>query len=310
MASEGSSVSFVVPCYRNLRTVGFTLRSILAQEHCSDPEIILVDSSEESVSDWVNTHFPGVRLLRPGRRLWAGSARNLGASRAEGDLLAFVDADAVLRPNWLPTLRKRLEELKGAVVTGGYVENANPGTLPSRMLHWIEFSEFLPGAPSGLRRFLSSSNLLLRRNHFLETGGFPEHLPASEDRLFFHDLLEGGQRHAFWDGSTGILHYHRSHWNEALGHLYHLGYWGGRVRREQPALRGGRLGGVPSAALVLPLYRAPLIIMRACRARPRNLPGAIALSPLMLLALTSWARGFRAGLKASRERDEFEIQDW
>ena len=303
MVSDGASVSFVVPCYRNLRTVGFTLRSILAQEHCSDPEIILVDSSEESVSDWVNTHFPGVRLLCPGRRLWAGAARNLGASRGDGELLAFVDADAVLRPSWLPTLRKRLDESNETVAAGGYVENANPGTLASRILHWTEFSEFLPGTPSGSRRFLSSSNLLLRRDEFMATGGFPEHLPASEDRLFFHHLLEGAQRHAFWDGSTGIMHFHRSHWNEALRHLYHLGYWGGRVRKEQPILRGGHLGDVPSAALILPLYRTPLIVLRACRARPRNLPEAIALSPLMLLALTSWARGFRAGLKESREPD-------
>lgn len=309
MAQEGASVSFVVPCYRNLRTVGLTLRSIFAQEHCSDPTVVLVDSSEESVSDWVKTHFPGVRLVRPDRRLWAGAARNLGATRVKGDLLAFVDADAVLRSDWLATLRERLDELAGTVVAGGYVENANPRSLASRILHWTEFSEFLPGAPSGFRRFLSSSNLLLRRNDFLETGGFPEHLPASEDRLFFHHLLEGAQRHAFWDGSTGILHYHRSHWSEALQHLYHLGYWGGRVRKEQPMLRGGHLGDVPSAALILPLYRTPLIVLRACRARPRNLPGAIALSPLMLLALTSWARGFRAGLKESRERDEFEIQD-
>ena len=296
MTSELQSVSFVVPCYRNLRTIGFTLRSIFSQDGASDREVVIVDSSEESVADWLKVHFPKVRLLRPERRLWAGAARNLGAASVRGDLLAFVDADAMLQPNWLTTLRLRLSERPDTVATGGFVENANPRAPASRVLHWTEFSEFLPGRPSGPRRFLSSSNLLVRREEFLRVGGFPEHLPASEDRVLFQRYVSDGVGRPFWDGSTGILHYHRARWFEARAHLFGLGYWGGRVRREHAGLEGGWLARNPAAALLLPLYRTPLILLRVCRAQPRRIASAVALAPLLGLATISWARGFRAGL--------------
>ena len=297
MSSNANSVSFVVPCYRNLRTIGFTLRSILSQEDCPASEVSVIDSSEDSVADWLRARFPAVRLIRPDGRLWAGAARNLGAARARGEFLAFVDADAVLRPNWFRTLRDRLTSAETTRVVGGSVENANPDTQASRILHWSEFSEFLPGSRSGFRTFLSSSNLLLRRADFVQTEGFPEHLPASEDRLFLSHLLERPGSRAYWEGSTGIFHYHRSRWSEVRAHLYHLGYWGGRVRAEDATLRGGQLIDAPSAALLLPLYRTPLVALRVCRAQPRRIPAVLALTPLIFVALSSWAYGFRNGLK-------------
>ncbi len=297
MNQTADSVSFIIPCYRNLRTIGFTLRSLLSQQNCPDFEIFVVDSSEEAVSDWMKTHFPRVRVIRPTRRLWAGAARNFGGARTGADLLAFVDADAVLQPDWLAILGRRMAESEETVAVGGYIGNANPGTLASRILHWAEFSEFLPGAPSGFRPFLSSSNLLLRRSTFVETGGFPEHLPASEDRLFCYRLESREPGRVFWEGSTGILHYHRSRWAELRAHLRHLGYWGGRVRKETQGLPGAGLGRIPSAALLLPFYRTPAVIARVCRARRRDTAAAVALAPLIFLALASWARGFREGLK-------------
>lgn len=297
MMQMAASVSFVIPCYRNLRTVGFTLRSILSQRDCAETEITVVDSSEETVADWMKTHFPTVRVIRPTGRLWAGAARNFGAARTAGDLLAFVDADAVLQPDWLAILGKRMAESEETVAVGGYIGNANPGTLASRILHWAEFSEFLPGAPSGFRRFLSSSNLLLRRSTFFEAGGFPEHLPASEDRLFFYRLESREPGRVFWEASTGILHHHRSRWAELRAHLRHLGYWGGRVRKETRGLPGAGLGSIPSAALLLPFYRTPAVIARVCRARRRDTAAAVVLAPLIFLAVASWARGFREGLK-------------
>ena len=255
------SVSFVVPCFRSRRTIGLTLRSVFSQRPAPDFEVIVVDSSEEPVTDWIKVHFPTVRVHHSPRRLYPGAARNLGAEMAKGDQLAFLDADAVANPDWLVRLSARLLRVRDLGVAGGCIGNANPDTAASKVLHWVEFSEFLPGLAGGVRPFLSSSNLLMSREFFKSSGGFSEKLPASEDRLFFHQLRQG----AYFETGTGILHYHRTRWSDTLSHLSGLGFWAGFVRQTEP-LAGSGLAQLPAAAWLLPFYRTPAILARVIRA--------------------------------------------
>lgn len=286
-------ISVVVPSYRSLRTLAFTLRSVLAQADCPPFEVIVVDSSPSDVSGWIKARFPGVRLLQPADRHYPGAARNLGAQAAEGDLLAFLDADAVAAGGWLATLFCVLGGSTQLAV-GGYVANANPATMASVVQHWIEFSEFVPGTPSGPRRHLSTSNLMVSREVFLQAGGFDEAWAMAEDLLFFERL--GGD--AWFEASSGIQHTHRSRWSEVLAHLQALGYWSGRFRKSRPA-RGSFLRDLPWLAYLLPVLRVPRILRRMARARAATALQAVPVSPALLLGLLWWADGFRHGLRAN-----------
>jgi len=285
------NVSFVVPCYQSRRTLGFTLKSIFAQRPAVDFEVIVVDSSEDPVTDWIKVHFPSVRVHHSERRLYPGAARNLGARLAQGERVAFLDADAAAHPDWLLRTSARLNHIGESGVVGGYIGNANPTTAGSRVLHWVEFSEFLPGRPGGLRPFLSSSNLLVNRQFFESSGGFPENIPASEDRLFFHRIREG----IFFESATGVLHYHRTRWKAILTHISGLGFWAGYVRQTE-SLTGSALAGLPHASWLLPIYRTPAIITRVARSSSAAGFRAVLLSPLILAACTAWSAGFRKGL--------------
>jgi GT2 family glycosyltransferase len=92
-------------------------------------ELVIVDQSSPAVSATV-----AERLLRspvPVRHLQVpamgvSSARNLGASHAEGDRLAFTDDDCVPGPDWLSNLVDALEEHDADGATGAVLPLPDP----------------------------------------------------------------------------------------------------------------------------------------------------------------------------------------
>ncbi|GAB4220599.1 MAG: hypothetical protein Kow001_03240 [Acidobacteriota bacterium] len=286
-------VSVIIPSFHSLRTLGFTLRSVFAQQSCPSYEVLVVDSSGVDLTGWVRARYPQARLIQPRRRHLPGAARNLGADQARGRVLAFLDADVVADPTWLSVLYHCLDACSRPVAAGGYVGNANPASAASAVQHWLEFSEFVPGTASGPRRFLPTCNLMIRREDFLDAGGFEPAWAMAEDLLFFQGLA----RPAWFEGSTGVQHYHRSRWGEMLAHLLRLGYWSGRLRRIR-SLPGSFLAKCPEAAYVLPAVRVPRVLRRLARAAPGEAAKAVLCLPGLLLASLVWAEGFRRGLRA------------
>jgi glycosyltransferase involved in cell wall biosynthesis len=286
-------VSIIIPSFHSLRTLGFTLRSVFAQQSCPSYEVLVVDSSGVDLTGWVRARYPQTRLIQPKQRHLPGAARNLGASLARGRVLAFLDADVIAEPTWLSILYDCLETRSQPAAVGGYVGNASPGGVACAVQHWLEFSEFVPGTASGPRRFLPTCNLLIRRDEFLDAGGFDPAWAMAEDLLFFQGL----SRPAWFEGSTGVQHHHRSRWGEMLGHLLRLGYWSGRLRRNRP-LSGSFLAKCPEAAYLLPAVRVTRVLRRLARAAPREAARAALCLPALLLASLAWAEGFRRGLRA------------
>lgn len=287
-------VCFIVPSYNSRRTIRATLDSIYAQRSERRIEVVVVDSSADGTADWLKQLYPQLRVLESETRLFAGAARNRGARETAAPLLAFLDADASAVPDWLESLFRNLAAHPNVSLVGGSVANANPESLPSRLLHWIEFSEYLPGLPSGFRQALSSSNLLVRRDEFLANGGFDADYGMAEDLLLCRKWPDGG---LFFEGKTGIFHSHRSTWEEVREHLQSLGYWSGLYRAKHRS-SGSWLRGLPLASFGLPFLRAPRIVARVLRGNWKEGVKAVLLLPLLLWALFEWSIGFQRGLRA------------
>jgi glycosyltransferase involved in cell wall biosynthesis len=96
------TITVVVPCYNAERWIGATLRSVLAQDWPGPLDIVVVDDgSKDGSADLVAREFPQVRLLRQANA-GVAAARNLGIAQAQGEWIAFVDADDI----WLPAKLK------------------------------------------------------------------------------------------------------------------------------------------------------------------------------------------------------------
>jgi glycosyltransferase involved in cell wall biosynthesis len=169
-------ISVVVPVRDGLPWLEEQLRSITAQ-HCDEPwEVVVVDNgstdgSKELAQTWVKEHDRFVfvdGLGLPG----APAARNAGVRAAQGELIAFCDADDCVHAGWL-----------AACVAALAAADVVAGTFDFWSLNGISASPTTPAAfrqlgflPAGL-----GANLAVRRGPFEEVGGFTEAILPGED---------------------------------------------------------------------------------------------------------------------------------
>lgn len=91
-------VSVIIPCKGRLSHLQATLPSVLYQSH-NDIEIIVVDfNCPEGTASWVS-QYKNIKCVKAdvGIDEWSlSAARNLGFKHATGEMLLFLDADAML----------------------------------------------------------------------------------------------------------------------------------------------------------------------------------------------------------------------
>lgn len=97
-------ISVIIPCYNNSQTIERALRSVINQTR-SDFEVLVIDDASKDVEktqtviDKIND--PRIKLLRHTINKNGAAARNTGIKAAQGQLIAFLDADDEWLPNHL-----------------------------------------------------------------------------------------------------------------------------------------------------------------------------------------------------------------
>lgn len=90
-------VSVIIPCYNAERYIGATIDSVLAQDQAGMEIIVVDDGSSDGSVELVRSKYPSVRLEQQANA-GVAAARNKGLALAQGEWVAFVDADDI----WLP----------------------------------------------------------------------------------------------------------------------------------------------------------------------------------------------------------------
>lgn len=115
-------VSIIIPVYNEEGVIGDCLRS-LEKQNIRDFEVVVVDDGSndrtfEILSEIRISNFK-FRVLRQEHK-GAGAARNLGAKRARGEILVFVDADMTFNKNFI---RKLIAPIMAGRAVGSYTNN-------------------------------------------------------------------------------------------------------------------------------------------------------------------------------------------
>lgn len=175
------SVSVIIPTYNESGYLDKCLESVLCQT-VNDMvcEILVVDNlSTDGTRELA--HALGAKVLI-NDKLGAAASRNLGADCAQGEILAFVDADCILDPYWLEKLACCLK------LTGASAVAARAVPVYDNMT-WVEtgwFEVFVGkrrGNTQELTRVssLGSSNLLMNKQLFQKVGSFDDKMLSCED---------------------------------------------------------------------------------------------------------------------------------
>jgi len=163
-------------------------------------EIILVDNGNTEASYSLDKRVICIRTLP---RVGPGRARNAGVRAASGDLVAFLDDDDLWHSEYLEHAVRRFEESGADAVLGMLMRQVDKGSV-------CPYKQF-PCKPEEQRRVFYSNpgfggqNLTIRRDVFIEFGGFDENLQASEDRDLAARLLLAGRKLVFQPAAIAIL---------------------------------------------------------------------------------------------------------
>jgi glycosyltransferase involved in cell wall biosynthesis len=180
-------VSVVVPTADRRAVVEECLERVLRQDYPADRyEVVVVDDgSRDDTAQAVrrlaaDRRGPDVRCERRERR-GPGAARNAGVAAARGELVCFLDDDALAPAGWLRALVAGARRHPDAAGLGGPVrprlEQRPPRTCAGHELAGMSLD---PGPADAEVDELWGCNMALRR-HAAAAGGFDERLRVAED---------------------------------------------------------------------------------------------------------------------------------
>ena len=179
----GNGFSVVVPAHDREATVGRTLASIVraaderAQVTSAPTEIIVVDDGSSDTTSAVATRLAAsdsrVQVLHQ-PNAGVSAARNLGARRATGRWLTFLDCDDEVDPRWLVELGARLEAGADLVFAPAHAIGPDGHDRPWRVAP-------LGPAFADVEGLFNPGMFALARTDFMAVGGYSTALTFSEN---------------------------------------------------------------------------------------------------------------------------------
>lgn len=186
------ALSVIVPVHDASPLLAETLAAILASEMPRwSYELIVVDDTSGDRSIAVAARHADTIIRIPGRPAGPAYARNRGAERARGELIAFVDADVLVRPSTLPRMAEMLSAKPDLdAVVASYDDQPLQANAVSQYWNLLQHLAGRHGAGMGAHSIAGCS--MLRRSSLLASHMYDEW-------RFRTDCVEGldlGQRMA------------------------------------------------------------------------------------------------------------------
>ncbi len=174
---ENMFISIIIPTYNEEKYIGKCFESLKKQSY-ENFEIVIVDDGSTDKTKEIVQKYKKIKLFG-GKHKGTAFSRNLGAGKAKGEILIFIDADMTFDKYYLENLIKPI--LKNEKIIGTTHENeiaTNTNNIWSRL--WGEIRVDKEGAKS-VKIFRA-----IRKNKFLEMGGFDSKYGYADDQTFWY----------------------------------------------------------------------------------------------------------------------------
>lgn len=198
---------------------GFPAINTLSYKHF---EVILIVDTLDQDCERMQKKYNWLQVIK--LRNKPGDKRDSGAKKAKGSILAFIDADVAPHKDWLTQANKIFNKRSEIVGLGG------PGILPKKVNIWERiFDEVLQswlGGGGYTYRFIPqkeryvddypSMNLFVKRNVFLNIGGFQNLYWPGEDSKLTNNLVHNNHYKILYHPNVVVYHHRRDSLN---GHI-------------------------------------------------------------------------------------------
>jgi len=241
----------IIPVRNEAAKIEQCLQAIFSQA-LKPYEVIVVDGHSTDGTVENARKFP-VKVFYEDYYTRAGGCQ-VGVENAEGEYIAFTDADCIPDKAWLANLVREFDD--GIAGVGGRYEDTGKD-LWTRSFN-LTLGTFASGAKSRSNEKSFTSNLsvcgangLCRREDIQKVGGFSVRLSGAEDLELGHRLSKIGK--LLYVPDAVVLHNHSRGFRDSAKQMYRYGGW----RRES------RLWDLQAVVpLVIPLVLLSLIVTR------------------------------------------------
>lgn len=183
-------ISVVIPLYNKATSISSTLECVLNQIF-SDWEVVVVDdgSTDDSANIVRSMDDSRIRLIRQ-PNAGVSAARNRGAIEAEGEFIAFLDADDEWDKNYLSTQFELTQKYPDCdVFAMNYEFQDINGIKTATIINKLPFND-ADGVLSNYFEVASCSHpplwtsaVMVRKSAFQNIEGFPVGIKSGEDLL-------------------------------------------------------------------------------------------------------------------------------
>jgi len=212
----GPKVSVIIPVKKiNDYLRQETVPAILKQIYSNFEIIVLPDKPTKE-------KLPKTKIIPTWPKTGPADKRDLGAQKATGEILAFLDDDSYPDKNWLKKAVKIFREGKAITAVCGPTLTPPHDNLRQKASGYV-WSTWLGSGGAGTYRCAAqprrevedfpSVNFLVRRKDFSTVGGFDSHFWPGEDTKLCLDLVYQLKKKIIYD--PGVLVYH--HRREVFG---------------------------------------------------------------------------------------------
>jgi GT2 family glycosyltransferase len=169
------TISVVICAYTEERWDDVLAAVQSVREQSSPPlETILVIDHNPALFTRLAAHLPDVRVVENREHRGLSGGKNTGVALARGDVVAFLDDDAIAEPDWLKFMAAAYQEPE-VVGVGGMTlplwATGRPRWFPEEF-DWVVGCTFVGRDPGPVRNLLGG-NASFRREVFEVAGGFP-----------------------------------------------------------------------------------------------------------------------------------------
>tara|TARA_B100001123_G_C15321328_1_gene1028006 strand:+ start:2412 stop:3488 length:1077 start_codon:yes stop_codon:yes gene_type:complete len=183
-------LSTIICIYNGKKTLDAAINSLLDQNYPKDEyEIILLDdgSSDGSIDickKYINFNKKNKLKITYVYQDNSGlsGARNTGIAVSKGELIAFMDQDAVADKNWLLNIKKAFSDEKTGGI-GGRLNLLNDHSKVSKFINIVRFHQMF--GPSEYMNDVIGTNMAYNRSVFYKIGGFYEMMKYRGDETNF-----------------------------------------------------------------------------------------------------------------------------
>jgi glycosyltransferase involved in cell wall biosynthesis/GT2 family glycosyltransferase len=174
------TISVVVCAFTpdRLEVMTEAIESVRAQTVPASEVVLVIDHSPELLEE-ARRRWPEARVVANREKQGLSGARNTGVAEASGEVVAFLDDDAIAEPQWLARLAAAYED-QNVLGAGGAVRprwlEGKPGWFPPEF-DWVVGCTHsgMPRQRSPVRN-LVGANMSFRREVLREVGGFSHEL--------------------------------------------------------------------------------------------------------------------------------------